>query len=440
MSNVKFIRCIVLLILVGIIGQLSLVKVHGSEEVKENRSVFERLGEFVLEPDPITNIGDIIFSYDKDSNRIEKTQNRIITRYVYQLNRLVAENGKHNISYDYDSNGICKAIVVDGELYYLVYDETGNVNVILDKERNIVSKYRYDGSKALVYNPDVNNGYVENTDPDFVGNINPIRYLGWYYDVETGCYYLGKGIYYDTETQKFIQNDYRLSLERLRNEPQEINTIVTAYTMYMSDPSFGATAYSNVTENQWTNLHQRWYDGIGQVELITRCIYAEDTASGTVGDDNRTAEAVVILNRISTGMDSTPYNAVKRQSQFSSINPGTYALSNSETQIARAAMSKTDARIQNALLIACSIYYYQSKTILGYMSTIPNYINDQLFFLGFRYVHDNNLFTASGGNVCYGGNAIYSVALPGVTQITSSNLASVLATYYNQGHNVYFKY
>ena len=39
-----------------------------------------------------------------------------------------------------------------------------------------------------------------------VGNINPLRYRGYYYDTETGLYYLNSR-YYDPETGRFINAD-----------------------------------------------------------------------------------------------------------------------------------------------------------------------------------------------------------------------------------------
>ena len=47
---------------------------------------------------------------------------------------------------------------------------------------------------------------TENTAEDFIGNINPIRYRSYYYDVETGWYYL-QSRYYDPETCRFISQD-----------------------------------------------------------------------------------------------------------------------------------------------------------------------------------------------------------------------------------------
>ena len=42
-----------------------------------------------------------------------------------------------------------------------------------------------------------------------VGQANPIRYRGYYYDNETGYYYL-QSRYYDPETQRFLNADSQL--------------------------------------------------------------------------------------------------------------------------------------------------------------------------------------------------------------------------------------
>ena len=47
---------------------------------------------------------------------------------------------------------------------------------------------------------------IENKSADFIGNINPIRYRGYYFDVETNLYYLNSR-YYDPEVGRFISLD-----------------------------------------------------------------------------------------------------------------------------------------------------------------------------------------------------------------------------------------
>ena len=73
----------------------------------------------------------------------------------------------------------------------------------LDSNGNVVVKYKYDAwGNHAVLNPDGS----ENENSTFIGNVNPFRYRGYYYDTETGLYYL-KSRYYDPETGRFITID-----------------------------------------------------------------------------------------------------------------------------------------------------------------------------------------------------------------------------------------
>ena len=51
-----------------------------------------------------------------------------------------------------------------------------------------------------------NHKVVDMDEEDPIGEINPIRYRSYYYDVETGLYYL-RARYYDPETGRFISQD-----------------------------------------------------------------------------------------------------------------------------------------------------------------------------------------------------------------------------------------
>ncbi len=64
-------------------------------------------------------------------------------------------------------------------------------------------KYIYD---AWGNHKVVDNAGVEITDVNHIGNINPYRYRGYYFDTETGLYYL-KSRYYDPQTGRFISID-----------------------------------------------------------------------------------------------------------------------------------------------------------------------------------------------------------------------------------------
>ena len=73
----------------------------------------------------------------------------------------------------------------------------------LDSSGNVVVKYIYDawGNHAVV-----NASGEDIGDATHIGNRNPIRYRGYYYDTETGLYYL-KTRYYDPEVGRFITID-----------------------------------------------------------------------------------------------------------------------------------------------------------------------------------------------------------------------------------------
>ena len=63
----------------------------------------------------------------------------------------------------------------------------GDIVAIRNSNGNIVATYEYDAwGNCTVMD---GNGYI-NTSTSFIGNINPFRYRGYYYDTETGFYYL----------------------------------------------------------------------------------------------------------------------------------------------------------------------------------------------------------------------------------------------------------
>ena len=94
-------------------------------------------------------------------------------------------------------------------------DVQGNVISLLDENGSIVVKYVYDawGNHAVL-----NGAGNDITDDDLhIGNLNPFRYRGYFYDPETELYYL-QTRYYDPEVGRFITID---AIEYL--DPESIN-------------------------------------------------------------------------------------------------------------------------------------------------------------------------------------------------------------------------
>ena len=112
--------------------------------------------------------------------------------------------------YFYDSNGIISGIrYFDAKgnmtMIYVVTNALGDVIALYDKNGNAVVEYQYDawGNIISIKNGD---GTALSGDAVAWNDINPFRYRSYYYDAETGLYYLNSR-YYDCETGRFLNSD-----------------------------------------------------------------------------------------------------------------------------------------------------------------------------------------------------------------------------------------
>ena len=120
--------------------------------------------------------------------------------------------------------------------YYYRKDIRGDIINILDNNGNVVVKYVYD---AWGNHKVLDAAGTENTSDDFIGNINPIRYRGYYYDTETNLYYLISR-YYDPETGRFISPDHISALN-----PEVLNGL-NLYAYCCNNPIKYVDVYGNV--------------------------------------------------------------------------------------------------------------------------------------------------------------------------------------------------
>ena len=100
--------------------------------------------------------------------------------------------------------GSIGSISYNGVRYAFRKNLQGDVIAILDTSGNVVARYTYDAwGKVLSVTDAYGNA---NTSSTLIGNVNPIRYRGYYYDTETGWYYLNSR-YYDPDVKRFINAD-----------------------------------------------------------------------------------------------------------------------------------------------------------------------------------------------------------------------------------------
>lgn len=139
--------------------------------------------------------------------------NGVTTEYYLDGSSIVAEKtGTDVIWYLYDGMGLA-GFELNGTSYYYVYNGQGDVIGILDSSGNRVVTYTYDswGSPLSV------TGSLAST----VGQKNPIRYRGYYYDTETGLYYL-QSRYYDPVVGRFLNAD----------DVMGVNSDIHAYNLF----------------------------------------------------------------------------------------------------------------------------------------------------------------------------------------------------------------
>lgn len=360
--------------------------------------------------------------------------------FEYSGNRILRQIGEDVIEFLYDGNDF-SGFIFRGNRYRFVFDENGSVTGLLDCNDNLICVYYYEGAQVEVET------LVQDANCVAAAHSNPIRYLGWYYDVLSALYYLGDGVYYDPNRSVFIHNPYYLDARG--GEPSIVQEVSNAYLTLLSLPTYGAGAYSFPSQTNW-NSGSRWYSGIQQVELLARCIYAENPGANRHAD--RKAIGLVIRNRVAQGFPHSgslnAYNIVCYPSAFSTVNPsGSYSGAVNSTATARGVMNKTSSEFQQATFIACADYYATSFSDFSLVVGIPSYMtSSHTHFLAVNYVYDNMLFSivTSGGNQqwMYGGNNIYGVCISGTALLSSINGSGggCLQTYYMNGYNVFFKY
>ena len=207
-------------------GRVKLVKVAGSTDLYDMT---------LADGNRLTKFGTTTFAYDGAGRRVSKGN---IT-FTYDSNgRLLKQS--NGLKFIYDNSGVAGVKYSDNTYFYR-RDAQGNIIALLDNNGNVVVKYVYDAwGNHVVYN----SAGAQNSDATFIGNINPFRYRGYYYDTETGLYYLITR-YYDPEVGRFISRD---SIEYA--DPETINGI-NLYAYCGNNPVMHSDPYGTTEWWEW---------------------------------------------------------------------------------------------------------------------------------------------------------------------------------------------
>ena len=148
----------------------------------------------------ISHNGDSIsYTYDPDGIRTSKTVNGTTTKYHVMNGTLLGQTkGSDTIVFLYDEKGNKYGFDYNGTKYYYIFNVQGDVIGILNQSVSQIVSYQYDPWGKVLS--------VSGSEASTIGQINPIRYRGYYYDTETGFYYL-QSRYYDPTTRRFLNID-----------------------------------------------------------------------------------------------------------------------------------------------------------------------------------------------------------------------------------------
>ncbi len=173
--------------------------------------------------DSYTKDGETVsYTYNADGMRLSKTVDEVEHTYLYEDGLLVQEiKGDRILDYSYDANGKLAMVKYSiphqnyASYFYYALNSRGDVIGLYGPDGTLIAKYYYDvwGNVLSVTNGIVNDDTGKETEIEsdtHIANFQSFRYRSYYYDQDSGLYYL-QSRYYDPVTHRFINADGYIS-------------------------------------------------------------------------------------------------------------------------------------------------------------------------------------------------------------------------------------
>ena len=147
----------------------------------------------------VNNGKKIQYFYDHTGRRARKTVDGVITDFRMAGELLMSQKaGDVTTYFSYDSAGNLIGMSAGRERYFYTRNAQNDITGLIDENGTSVVQYQYDSWGKLLG--------ITGSLASTIGKRNPFRYRGYYYDDETGMYYL-QSRYYDPEIKRFICAD-----------------------------------------------------------------------------------------------------------------------------------------------------------------------------------------------------------------------------------------
>ena len=228
------------------------------------------------------------YTYDENGIRTSKTVNGVTTYYNTKDGVILSQtDGTNTMYFQYDNDNTPVGIVLNGTQYFYITNQMGDVIGITDTQGNALVQYEYDEWGKIGSITTTNNTDEENT----LANINPLRYRGYYYDNETGYYYL-QSRYYDANLCRFINADDYNYLDKDIVDGLNLfaycnNDSVNRFDL---DGCYSASKARTYADSWWNGRNTKKYKSNTSdcANFVSQCLYAGELnkMTGVVGSSS----------------------------------------------------------------------------------------------------------------------------------------------------------
>lgn len=221
---------------------------------------------------------NIKFTYNVNGIRTSKTVDSVTTQYYLSGTKILRQTDIKGteLTFIYGADGII-GFKYNNIYYYYKKNILGDIISIIDSNGTEIAKYSYDAwgkHKCLILTNsgnyeefNINNVYTSDEELyNEIVSINPFRYRSYYFDTETGLYYLNSR-YYDPETGRFINADAIEYLDK--------NTLngLNLYAYCVNNPIM----HIDNSGNAW------WHWLIGGLALVAAIVVTVATGGAAAG-------------------------------------------------------------------------------------------------------------------------------------------------------------
>ena len=228
------------------------------------------------------------YTYDENGIRTSKTVNGKTTYYNTKDGVILSQtDGTNTMYFQYDNDNTPVGIVLNGTQYFYITNQMGDVIGITDTQGNALVQYEYNEWGKIGSITTTNNTDEENT----LANINPLRYRGYYYDNETGYYYL-QSRYYDANLCRFINADDYNYLDKDIVDGLNLfaycnNDSVNRFDL---DGCYSASKARTYADSWWNGRNTKKYKSNTSdcANFVSQCLYAGELnkMTGVVGSSS----------------------------------------------------------------------------------------------------------------------------------------------------------